>query len=703
MMFLHPWAIVIGLAAATGPIWIHWLTRPRPVRMPLSTLRFVREAVRQRRGWHRLRDLLLLSLRMLAVLLIALAFARPQYGQRLLVSGLQGGNAVRVVILDVSLSMAAREGAVEQMERARTAAANHLRYQPGLAANLILAGARPHGVFDGPSTNFDALRRELAGCRALPQRMDVNRALELAASMLATTAPSDRHRRELVVVSDFQRTTWAKADFSPLPADTQIQLESIAPAKPPENLAILRVEGRSAGSAGGMQLAVEVGNYSSATRKITVEVVIGTSIWRLSGTFPSGRSTTLTKEIGFRIPGWHVGEARLLGVDDALAADNVAPFVLHVRPPPTYILMTRQPAGRKATSSLFLECALRLRREALGNAMTSARGCHRPRRRGAVPHGDSARSRRLRPLGAGRGRLGPAGSSGPACRGNGEFAGGLVAPWAADLVRDRRADRRRQPEAVVRDRRQRAANAREISRRLRPARRGGTWSSLRSSTNAPPFSVFGDSLASILGQLRFAGGLSSRRLDGGLESDVLAAYSDGSAGIVLTSSDAGALAVVNADLAASNLPKTSAFVPLLGELIEQMLDRRAPPSRRSAVSRWWSISRPKPRGGRLAARGPYDRGEEASAGRYGDLVDETVRDALAGAGLPGVYRVDATGNGVAMAVRFPAKRAGSIAAPRVDRRLAAGRALACRDVTEVPAPGRLLEVVRRGVRCVHLG
>ncbi len=92
--------------------------------------------------------------------------------------------------------------------------------------------------------------------------------------------------------------------------------------------------------------------------------------------------------------------------------------------------------------------------------------------------------------------------------------------------------------------------------------------------DSPPFDVFGDSLTSTIGRLRFAGGLSSRRLETGVDADVLAGYNDGSAGMVLSSSDAGGLAVINADLAASNLPKTSAFVPLLAELVEQMLDRR---------------------------------------------------------------------------------------------------------------------------------
>jgi hypothetical protein len=158
MTFLHPWAIVIGVIAAAGPALIHWLTRPRPVRMPLSTLRFVREAVHQQKTWHRLRDYILLALRTLAVLAIALAVARPQFGEQAQVSDVQGSDAVRVVILDVSQSMAAHVGSVEQLERARTVAANYLRYQPRMTANLILAGARPHGVFEGPSTNFDALR-----------------------------------------------------------------------------------------------------------------------------------------------------------------------------------------------------------------------------------------------------------------------------------------------------------------------------------------------------------------------------------------------------------------------------------------------------------------------------------------------------------------------------------------------------------------
>jgi hypothetical protein len=89
-----------------------------------------------------------------------------------------------------------------------------------------------------------------------------------------------------------------------------------------------------------------------------------------------------------------------------------------------------------------------------------------------------------------------------------------------------------------------------------------------------PFHVFGDSLTSLTGSLRFGGGLASRRLDKALADDVLATYSDQSACLVVTPSGSGLLAVLNADLDASNLPSSPAFVPLVGELAGRLLGRQ---------------------------------------------------------------------------------------------------------------------------------
>jgi hypothetical protein len=627
MTFLHPWAMVIGALAAGLPVAIHFLTKPRPVRMQLSTVRFVREAVRQRRSWNRLRDIVLLTLRTLAILAIALAMARPQWGNRSLVSNVQGADAVRVVVLDVSQSMAATDGAVEQIERGRTLAADYLRYRPGLSANLIVAGARAEAVFDGPSANFEALREELARRRPLPQRLDVVRALDAAAKILAPVSADDHRRRELVVVSDFQRSSWTKADFSVLPVDTQIQLESTAPVQPLPNVAILRVEAKTVRSVGAAaQLEIEVGNYSPIARKVAVDVAVGDTTRQVSGLCPAGQASVLTGEINIRGTGWQSGEARLAGIDDALAADNVYPFVVHVRPKPTYALVTRQSAAQRPSSSHFLECAL-------------------------VPDGQakekaSATLLRLDPSSADRAALASADlivvdHPGGLSEETGRLLAGLM--------------RRGRPILYVASELTDATNLKRIAEFAGsglqmpiefippPAgqmRRDLLYISVK--RDSPVFRVFGDSLDAVLGRLRFAGGLSSRRLGNGLDSDILAAYSDGSAGLLLTMSDAGALAVINADLGASSLPKTAAFVPMLNELVTEMLDRG-----READSAFCGeplvAQLPGDAGPTTGLRieGPEARGSEAGSDAKGELVDEAAGTVWRWASptTPGVYAI----------------------------------------------------------------
>src|SRR3954454_6366021 len=105
MSLLHPWFLA-GLLAAALPVVVHYLTRPRPRVLPLSTIRFVRQAVEQRRARHRLRDFLVLLLRTAAVFLIVWAFARPLIASNSPRPHTQSETA-RVVILDQSHSMAA--------------------------------------------------------------------------------------------------------------------------------------------------------------------------------------------------------------------------------------------------------------------------------------------------------------------------------------------------------------------------------------------------------------------------------------------------------------------------------------------------------------------------------------------------------------------------------------------------------------------
>ena len=299
-------------------------------------------------------------------------------------------------------------------------------------------------------------------------------------------------------------------------------------------MGILRVQGHAAGSQGGTQLDVDVGNYTPTARKITVEAAVGNSTWRLTGTCPPGRSTTLTEELGGGRPGWLPGEARLVGVDDALAADNVYPFVLHVRPQPTYVLLTRQAQGRKATSSLFLECALaptgRSNRKAYDQS---------PAKGAPGPGGELPAPRIVRMDPAALDQAAVAAGDLIVLDHPGKLTDETVKLLAALLHRGRpilyvaaelidATNLKRLGEA--------AGSGLQMPVEFTPppagqARRDLFYTAAR--RDSAPLGVFGDSLTSVMGRLRFTGGLSSRRLGTGVDADVLAAYNDGSAGIVL--------------------------------------------------------------------------------------------------------------------------------------------------------------------------
>jgi hypothetical protein len=160
-----------------------------------------------------------------------------------------------------------------------------------------VAGARPKGIFAAPSQNFETLQESLDKAAVTAEELEVNRALQLAAELLALQSSDDQRRRELVIVSDFQRTNWGKADFGQLPQDTQIQLESVADQETPANVAILstRLRGRATPNVPA-QLEVEVGNYTPAAQRVAVDVTLGDSAVRLEGLCAAGRTTVLAQD-----------------------------------------------------------------------------------------------------------------------------------------------------------------------------------------------------------------------------------------------------------------------------------------------------------------------------------------------------------------------------------------------------------------------
>jgi hypothetical protein len=197
-------ALLPLLALVLAPLLVHLLSRTRPPVFWFSSVEFIRRILRRTQRLRRPQDWVLWLLRTLAVLALALAFLRPLLFAR---SGLGGIGVARhvVVIVDASASMAYIEGARSRFAAA-CAEANEIL--AGLTAadtaNVIWLRSPPEAVFPEPGVNVQFLREALRKGAVTSEPADVPEAVRLALDMLRER----EGRKEICLVSDFQRTNW---------------------------------------------------------------------------------------------------------------------------------------------------------------------------------------------------------------------------------------------------------------------------------------------------------------------------------------------------------------------------------------------------------------------------------------------------------------------------------------------------------------
>src|SRR5438046_4429746 len=225
--FANPWMLA-GLAAIGLPILIHFLTRARPRRIAFPPFKFLVEACAGQQAVHRLRTILLLTLRTLAVLALVLLFARPFLKPSGVANSAEAAKRV-VLVLDASLSMRAVQQGVPLFTRAQAEAADVLRsLEAGSESAIILAGSTPKPLLPALSRNISALHDQLVKAQATFEAGDPAAALALAKKMLGGSGT-------IYVFSDFQKSNWEAT--RELPAGTVCRLRPVS-KEPIENVAL---------------------------------------------------------------------------------------------------------------------------------------------------------------------------------------------------------------------------------------------------------------------------------------------------------------------------------------------------------------------------------------------------------------------------------------------------------------------------------
>jgi len=210
-----------GLGLLAIPVWIHLRHRERrePVRFP--SLMFLRRIPFRESRRQQIHHWFLFLLRVGLIALLAIAFARPVLrGTGSSTAGPSGARDV-VILLD-------RSGSMQQGDRWSRAQAEALAVVAGLGrgdrATVVpfAEDAAPVTAAEGDGELLRAAIRELQPSAGMTR---YGNAIRAARDQLAG---SDRARREVVLVSDFQRSGWEGEELERLPPGTTLRVVNVA-------------------------------------------------------------------------------------------------------------------------------------------------------------------------------------------------------------------------------------------------------------------------------------------------------------------------------------------------------------------------------------------------------------------------------------------------------------------------------------------
>lgn len=325
MSFLSP-LFLFGLLAAAIPLAIHLIRRDKPPRVVFSTLRFFRQTSRKQFLFQRIQQWLLMLLRTLAVLLLALAFARPFFSQSLSRWTDMAPRSVAVLV-DVSMSMAYGDYG----KRARSEAEKILAdLNQGDEITLIFFSDQTRAV-QGPTRDLSTVRAALEDMKPGFEKTRYFPALRLADEILSEGRFEDK---SVYLISDFQHSGLSDLEKGwKLQPGVALTTINVADEKS-RNLAITGVKSPPSlrGGKTDQPLFVRVRSLGSVHQdKAEVAVDIdGVEQWRNTVKLRDQSEAVVEVPVTFSGEGSHVGKVSV--VDEQFNADNDYYFTVDLLP-----------------------------------------------------------------------------------------------------------------------------------------------------------------------------------------------------------------------------------------------------------------------------------------------------------------------------------------------------------------------------------
>ena len=347
LAFANPW-LLAGLVAVALPVLIHFLTRARPRRVGFPPFKLLQEACAGQRSIHRLRTIVLLAVRCLAVLALVLLFARPFLKPLGAVASPEIKQRV-VLMLDASLSMRAVQGGVTLFARAKAEAADVLRgLETGQEAAVIIVGATPRTLLPALSPNLPALHEGLSKAEPTFEAADFQAALSMAKRLLGGPGT-------IYVFSDFQKSNWDAA--GELPAGCVFRLRQ-ATTEPVHNIGLVgtRLVPEEPVAGETAEAVCSVFNSSPRPREATVHLQLGEFTQERKVTVPAFAAAECAFNVAFPQEGSFTGKAWL--DPDDLREDDTRYLAVRVHKSLQVLLLGDTDMGDTRSAAFFVNHAL---------------------------------------------------------------------------------------------------------------------------------------------------------------------------------------------------------------------------------------------------------------------------------------------------------------------------------------------------------
>lgn len=198
MTFLNP-AVLLGLAAAAIPIVLHFLNLRKLKTIEFSTLAFLKELQKTKIKRIKLKQWLLLLLRVLIIVFLVLAFARPTL-RTITLGNSSAAKTTAVIILDNTFSMSVVGEKGSQLNNFKQIAKNLLNnFQPGDEVALVTFTNINQAV---PSSNLAQIKKEIDETEISYVSGTVNEAFIKSSQILYA---SKNFNKEIYLLSDLQK------------------------------------------------------------------------------------------------------------------------------------------------------------------------------------------------------------------------------------------------------------------------------------------------------------------------------------------------------------------------------------------------------------------------------------------------------------------------------------------------------------------